>query len=206
MTKLTRALIVFFALSMATSALGQLGYPQPCESCVTIHQPHQVDLMDTRNFRLIDYRRMFMNGRTPDPAELVGHWRGVNKGIVELVGYKQFIKEITPNGLCLSGDNIQVGQVNNSLLRSMGWQPKVDWNTGQLERNGRFAIKGPNGRGKFGHGAVFSYREGGNRLTDPANLLVDKVVMIGPNHVLGRVTANFGPVHIPLAYFVLERM
>ena len=176
------------------------------QSSVTNRSHDQGDIMDTRNFRLIEYRRMFAEGRTPHASELVGYWRGVNKGIVELFGYKQFIKEILPNGSSISGDNLKVGQVNNDLLRSMGWRPVIDPETGSPERTNKFGIRGPDGRGAFGHGAIFSYREGSNRPADPVNLLVDKVVMVGPNHVLGRATANFGPVHIPLAYFMLERM
>ena len=41
----------------------------------------QNDILDTRKYSLLDYRRMFSNGRTPEPHEMVGYWRGVNKGI-----------------------------------------------------------------------------------------------------------------------------
>lgn len=164
------------------------------------------DIMDTRNFRLIDYRRMFKCGTTPNQEELIGHWKGVNKGVVELVGYRQFIKEITPNECGISGDNIKVGQVSNDLLRCVGWQPIIDECTGELEREGKFAICPPHGCGPFKRGVEFNYRRGGNDKRDPVRLLVDKVVKIDDNHLLGRATANFGPLHIPLAYFVLERM
>lgn len=213
MNKSTYVFVCFLLCFSVSSVFGQgFGYPTQNvvhgEQAVTVNSQSvpSRDLMDTRNFRLIEYRRMFMNGVTPAPEELVGYWRGVNKGVVELVGYKQFVKEILPNGACISGDNIKVGQVNNSMLRCMGWQPKIDPQTGTPERNGKFAISGPNGRGAFGHGVVFNYRQGGNRKTDPANLLIDKVVKIDQNHMLGRVTAKFGPLQIPLAYFVLERI
>ncbi len=164
------------------------------------------DIMDTRNFRLRDYRRMFKCGTTPTEEDLVGHWKGVNKGVVELVGYRQFIKEIQPNECGISGDNIMVGQVSPEMLRCVGWQPKVDECTGELERKGKFAICPPHGCGAFKHGVEFNYRRGDNRKRDPVRLIVDKVVKIDDNHLLGRATANFGPLHIPLAYFVLERM
>ena len=168
------------------------------------------DIMDTRNFRLIDYRRMFKRGRTPTPDQMQGLWRGVNKGIVTLVGYKQFVKEIQPCGTVLFGDNIQVHQVSNDVLRCIGWQPKVQGD-GQLERQGKFVVKPPDRRRRligaaFSHGAVISYRDGGNDRRDPIRLLVDRVVMIDNNHMLGRATANFGPIQIPLAYFMLERV
>lgn len=164
------------------------------------------DIMDTRNHRLIEYRRMFRCGTTPTQEELLGQWRGVNKGVVELVGYKQFIKEITPSCCGIAGDNIKVGQVSNDMLRCVGWQPKIDECTGLAERQGKFAVLSPRGRGAFKHGVEFNYRQGGNDKRDPAKLLVDKVVKIDDNHLLGRATANFGPLKIPLAYFVLERM
>ena len=149
---------------------------------------------------------MFKRGTTPTSEELVGQWRGVNKGVVRLAGYKQFIKDIKPDCCGISGDNIQVCQVSDDLLRCIGWQPKIDACTGELERRGKFAVLCPRGCGPFKHGVEFNYRRGGNRKCDPAKLLVDKVVKIDDNHLLGRATANFGPLKIPLAYFVLERM
>jgi hypothetical protein len=163
--------------------------------------------MDTSSYSLLDYRRMFMHGQTPAPYELVGTWRGVNKGIVELVGYRQFIKEIAPVDCQLKGDNIMVHQVSNQLLRCCGWQPKTDatsWDG--LERRGKFAVEGAGGIGPFRHGVVFNYRNGGNDRRDPVRLIVDRVVKIDDNHLLGRAVAKLGPIQIPLAYFVLERI
>lgn len=164
------------------------------------------DIMDVRNYSLLDYRRMFMSGRTPTPAELQGQWRGVNKGIVRLFGFRQFIKEIQPSGCTLVGDNIQVHQVSDQLLRCCGWQPKFDARTGMLERNGRYLVKRPTFRGPFGHGVVFSYREGGNPRGDLSRLIVDQVVMIDHHHLLGRASVRLGLVKVPVAYFVLERI
>jgi len=164
------------------------------------------DLMDTRNFQLRDFRRMFQNGTTPTEQDLWGTWRGVNKGIVTLVGYKQFIKEIQPNeNGCLFGDNIKVQQVPKGCVRCIGWQPKLD-ESGFLHRHDRFMIQPENGRGQFGHGKIFSYRDGGNRRFAPSRLIVDKVVKLDDDHLLGRATLRtvFGPV--PVAYFMLERI
>ncbi len=175
-------------------------------------QSHQlsragVDLMDTSGVRLIEYRRLFRQGQTPTAADLVGNWRGVNRGIVELVGYKQFIKEIKPEDCGLSGDNIMVEQVSNELLRSIGWQVKADAASADgLKRKGKFAIRDARGIGPFKHGVIFDYRKGNNQKMDPVRLIVDRVVKIDDNHLLGRATANFGPLKIPLAYFVLERI
>ena len=166
-----------------------------------------VDIMDTRNFTLLDYRKMFKESRTPQPHELVGRWRGVNKGIVELVGYRQFIKEIVPTPCDLRGDNIVVEQVSNDMLRSIGWAPIAGMpEQGYVSRVGAYQVQHPRGKGTFKHGAIFSYRDGDNERTDPVRILVDKVVVLDRNHLLGRVTANFGLVQIPLSYFTLERI
>lgn len=179
------------------------GYPGPESSCGG--SGRLSEMMDTQNFTLLQYRRLFRQGTTPAPHELVGVWRGVNKGIVELAGYRQFIKEITPTGNVIIGDNIQVHQVSSQMLESMGWQPKFEPN-GELERRGKFMVQPPQGIGAFRKGIVFSYRDGGNPPGDAARLLVDKVVKLDDDHLLGRATANFGPLQIPLAYFVLERV
>jgi hypothetical protein len=192
-------------LSGATCNCQHSGFAQP--SYVEQQYAPAQDIMDTRNFSLLDYRRMFVNGTTPSPAELAGRWRGVNKGIVELVGYRQFIKEITPQSCQLTGDNVMVEQVSADILRSCGWQVKSDpQSIDGIKRKGKFAIEEPRGIGAFKHGTIFNYRNGDNKKSDPVRLLVDKVVKIDDNHLLGRATANFGPVQIPLAYFVLERM
>lgn len=196
---------------LATASFGQ-GFRLPPSrvpalgSRLNQTQQNGRDIMDTSAYSLLEYRRMYLDGTSPTPSDLVGYWRGVNKGIVELVGYRQFIKEILPQGPYLSGENIQVGQVSPETARQLGWQVKVDQQTGQPERSGKFAIQAPNAVGTFGKGAIFSYRDADNQRSDPARLLVDKVVKIDNNHMLGRVTARFGLVEIPLAYFVLERM
>ena len=167
----------------------------------------RVDVMDTRNFTLLDYRKMFREARTPAPQELIGQWRGVNKGIVNLVGYNQFIKEVAATPCDIRGDNIKVEQVSNDLLRSIGWAPVAGMpEEGYVSREGFFQVRPPKGKGFFKHGATFSYRHGQNKITDPVRLLVDKVVVLDRNHLLGRVTANFGVVQIPLSYFTLERV
>ncbi len=199
-------IIAIGLLPLQSSPAQEFTYPADCQS---IENPAGcdclADVMNTRQHRLRDYRRIFRTGTTPCPEDLVGTWRGVNKGIVELAGYRQFIKEIGPCGECVFGDNIMVEQVDPCMLDAMGWQPKIT-ETGELDRKGKFAVLPPRGVGAFKHGVVFSYRQGGNRRTDPVKLLVDKVVKLDDDHLLGRATANFGPLQIPLAYFVLERV
>jgi hypothetical protein len=164
-----------------------------------------VDLMDVRNFTLMDYQRMFVHGRAPAPNDLLGTWRGVNKGVVTLVGFRQFVKEIQPCGDVILGENIDVHQVSSACLRSLGWQSKID-ESGNESRRGKFMVKTNSGPDRQNNPAEFSYREGGNRRTDPVRLLVDKVVKLDDNHLLGRASAQLGLVRVPIAFFVLERV
>ena len=176
------------------------------EQMVNSRVPRGVDRQATDQHTLLQYRRLYRSGTSPHPAELVGQWNGVNKGIVEVAGYGQFIKEIRvdANGH-LYGDNVQVGQVKPSQVRLNGWQPKFDHATSDYERRGRFAIQRPTNRGFFGRGATFSYADGGNPDGDAARLLKDQVVKLNDHQMLGRAVVEFGPIEIPLSYFVLER-
>ena len=173
---------------------------------VNSRSPRRGDLMETNQHTLFQYRRLYRGGTTPQPHELVGQWNGVNKGIVQIAGYGQFIKDIqvSPNGQ-IFGDNIQVSQVKPGQVRFDGWQPNFDHRTSDYERIGKFQVQTASGRGFFGHGATLSYADGGNPKGDPSRLLLDQVVRIDGNHMLGRAVAKFGPIRIPLAYFVLER-
>lgn len=164
---------------------------------------YNVDLMDTDSFTLRDYRRLYMTGSTPSQAELVGTWRGINKGIVTLFGYNDFIKDIQYTECGVFGDNHEVD--SDPWSNNCDSTARLDFSRIQQD-NDRFKVKSANCVGRFGHGTIFSYREGGNRRFAAANLLVDKVVKIDDCHLIGRVTARtlVGPV--PIAYFVLERI
>ena len=176
------------------------------EQMVNSRVPRGADLQATDQHTLLQYRRLYRSGTSPQPAELVGQWNGVNKGIVQIAGYGQFIKDIRvgPNGH-IHGDNVQVGQVKPSQVRLNGWQPKFDNATSDYARRGRFAIQRPTGRGFFGRGATFAYADGGNPDGDPARLLKDQVVKLNDHQMIGRAVVEFGPIEIPLSYFVLER-
>jgi hypothetical protein len=189
--------LVDYGSSLARDPLADCSAPHKCGEC---------DLMKVENFTMWDYRRMFMEHRAPTRCELVGKWRGVNKGLVRMAGVKQFIKEIKPCRCATFGDNIEVHQVSEKMLRCTGWQPKPDLRNGGWKRNGKYLVQPPNHRGPFGHGVIFSYRDGGNRLTDPTRVIVDKVVLLDHDHLLGRASVRVGLLQMPVGYFVLERM
>lgn len=151
------------------------------------------------------YRNLMRCHSAPAPAELVGMWRGVNVGVATLAIDRQFIKEFYYVNGCLFGDNVSVCQVNDCALLEHGWQPIVDVCTGNWERQGRFAVECPQGRGRFSHGLVLNYAAGGNG-RDPARRIWDQLVKLDDNHILGRATVRVGLAKVPVAYFVLERI
>ncbi|MGI9515752.1 MAG: hypothetical protein ACR2NP_01790, partial [Pirellulaceae bacterium] len=161
--------------------------------------------MYVHRFCLLQYRRMMRFGRTPHPSELAGTWRGVNKGVATMAIDRQFIKQFYYVNGRLYGDNISVHQVADSQLQQCGWRPIVDPYTGQLKRQGRFAVECPQGIGPFRHGLVLNYAAGGNG-RDPSRMIWDQVVKLDDNHMLGRATIRVGLAKVPVAFFVLERI
>jgi len=161
--------------------------------------------MDVDRHSLRYYRNLMRCGQTPKPEEMVGMWRGVNKGVATVAIDRQFIKEFYYVNGCLYGDNISVCQVQACALPHAGWQPRIDPCTGEIQRQGRFAVECPQGCGPFRHGMVLNYAAGGNG-RNPSRRVWDQVVKLDDNHLLGRATIRVGFVKIPVAFFVLERI
>ncbi len=162
--------------------------------------------MSVHNYSLLQFRHMMKCGGTPHPSELVGTWRGVNKGIATVAIDRQFIKQFYMVNGRICGDNIVVRQVPDNQLLQCGWRPVIDGRTGQVKRQGRFAVRPPQGIGHFRHGLVLDYRAGGNPRGDRSRLIWDQVVKLDDNHMLGRATIRTGLAKVPVAYFVLERI
>lgn len=177
-----------------------------CAATPTIACPACPDPMDVAQYRFIDLRRMLRHGETPSLQELQGRWRGVNKGVATLVIDSQFIKEIHACGCQTRGENIFVHQVPECELRARGWQPKIDTCTGQERRIGKFAVLEPNCRGPRGHAVTFFYDDPTKSKLNPERWIVDKVVKLDANHMLGRACVRVAGAQVPVAYFILERM
>jgi len=156
--------------------------------------------LNTDNYNLFQYRRMMLNHPAPHPHELQGTWRGINKGVATLAIDERFIKDFRDVNGQIYGDNINVHQ------GSGGWTPIQDHQTGDAQRQGKFLVQQAHGIGPFRHAVVLNYSKGGNGKLDPANLISDQLVKLDDNHMLGRATAKFGPIKIPLAYFVLQKV
>ena len=162
--------------------------------------------MNVSNYRLLQYRRLMKQHAAASASELHGTWRGINKGIATVAIDKQFVKRFYSQGGQTYGDNVSVHQLPHDQLGQSGWQQKLESSSGKQNRSGQFLVQPPQRIGTFRHGAVLNYRQGGNRRFDPTRLIEDKLVKLDDNHMLGRATAKFGPIKIPLSYFVIERI
>ncbi len=171
----------------------------------THYQPVDHPALNVDNYGLLHYRRLMVSHAAPHPSELQGTWRGVNKGLATVAIDRYFIKEFSSYGSQVYGDNVAVKQPGLFGNGNPTWQPRTD-GSGGLVRQGRFKVQSPRGIGAFRHAAILNYSAGGNRPLDPANLIVDRVVKLDDNHMLGRATVKLGPIPIPLAYFVLQRV
>ena len=179
--------------------LNQPAYQSTYRPAVAVGTPtHRA--LNTENYSLLQYRLIMINSPAPDPFELQGMWRGVNKGIATVAIDKRFIKDFQNVNGQIYGDNIDVRQGNRS------WETIQDRRTGSVKRQGKFLVQRPSGSGPFRHGVFLNYSKGGNRKLDPANLISDRLVKLDDNHMLGRATVKLGPIRIPLAYFVLQRV
>ena len=161
--------------------------------------------MNVDNFRLLQYRRMMKSGQRLQPDELLGSWRGVNKGIATWAIDDQFVKHFRREGGQVYGGNISVHQVPNDQLAQSGWRPINDQSFGSQKRELDFLVQTPKRKRARKKGVVLNYRKGGNRMMDPTKLILDELVRLDENHLLGRATVRLGPIKIPVAYFVLER-
>jgi hypothetical protein len=162
--------------------------------------------MHVGNYGLLQYRRMMKFNRAPHPHELLGSWRGINKGVATVAIDQQFIKRFYLHHGQVYGDNVTVHQVPHHQLATRGWCPVLDSRTGQPFTQGRFRVECPQGIGHFRHGLVLNYRAGGNPHRDPSRVIWDQLVKLDDNHMLGRATVRAGLAKIPVAFFVLERI
>jgi len=143
------------------------------------------------------------NSPAPTVEQLSGKWRGINKGLgAALVNLTQDIKEFQVDGSCVHGNNISVKQVPIDHLERCGFEAEVDKDTCQPKRNGNFIVcrdADPN------QPLRLDYTIAENKWNDPSKVLVDKLVSIDDDLLLGRAYAKIGLVKIPVAYFVLYR-
>lgn len=166
-----------------------------------------IDIVALSQMNSSEWRDLLRRGQAPTKEEMDGYWRGINSGrMPQRFGFSQFIKELEFNSPNPKGQNILVEQQPLDLLHDYGWQPKIDQETGEIERHGSFVYLPPDHRGQYGHAARTSYREGDNPRLAPNRFLVNRIVKLDDDHLLGQATVKVGRVQIIVGYFFLERI
>ncbi len=120
----------------------------------------------------------------------------------------------------LVGHNVLVQQVAMRELACRGWQPMLHSKTCEPITMGNFNAIAPTcrasssasgwsrglaNRGELPNAAKFDYTTADNPWYDPSRFLIDEIVQIDENILLGRATSKVGSLRIPVAYFVLTR-
>ena len=149
--------------------------------------------------------RLMQTRPAPDLTTISGKWNGINKGVGSaMMGLMQDVK-VLEGDQRVCGYNILVKQVAIVDLPCRGWQPVRDPKTCQPKTMGNFVAVAPTYCGKLGHTLKLDYTNAENLWYDPSRFLIDELVQIDNDILLGRATANIGTMHIPVAYFVLTR-
>ncbi len=143
--------------------------------------------------------------RQPAPPVdiLHGRWHGINKGVgAAAIGLTQDIKVFDVHASQGKGHNVAVYQVAMDQLSCRGFQPKTNWLTGCEKTMGDFIIQPPCSSCEP---LKLDYTQAHNSLVDPSRVLVDELVMMDHDLLLGRAHAKVGQHLVPVAYFVLMR-
>jgi hypothetical protein len=135
-----------------------------------------------------------------------GTWRGLNRGLgPALLGISQFTKQMCACGCVGHGDNITIKQVDPACWSCRNqWQP-VYRADGTLERGGRYVIKPRTTSKRSEQAAELNYGEANNPKGDASRFLVDKIVKIDDQFLLGQAIYKVGLAQVTVSYFVLER-
>lgn len=141
----------------------------------------------------------FEAGKRPDPAELAGYeWRGTNTPwYTAPLGIKRFIK-----GMFVSAEGANgVEGYNIPVKRQWERQPSES----APKRFGFYRVVEDDGR----HPGSILLDYGASPRNHPLQverLLRDYVKDIGGGVLLGRAYLAFGPVYVPVSWFVIEKL
>ncbi len=134
---------------------------------------------------------------------LDGRWHGINKGAgAAAIGLTQDIKVFSVSGTCPTGHNVAVHQVSIDELDCRGFQPKISRLTGCEKTMGNFVIIPHT---KSCEPLKLDYTQADNSSLDPSRWLVDELVMIDHDMLLGKAYTKVGQHLMPVAFFVLTR-
>lgn len=146
-----------------------------------------------------------MMARYPAPSidMLEGRWHGINKGVgAASIGLTQDIKVFRVQGPCPKGHNVAVHQVAIDELDCRGFEPKISPLTCCEKTMGNFVVVAPCSSCQP---LKLDYTKAENSLADPSRWLVDELVMIDHDMLLGKAYAKVGQSLMPVAFFVLVR-
>ena len=139
----------------------------------------------------------------PSVDMLHGRWHGINKGVgPAIIGLTQDIKVFVISGECGKGHNVAVQQVALQDLDCRGFQPKKNPLTGCEKTMGNFVIVPPC---TSCQPLKLDYTQADNKIFDPSRHLVDEIVMIDNDLLLGKAYTKIGEHLMPVAFFVLMR-
>lgn len=142
----------------------------------------------------------------PELCSLIGAWNGINKGVgAAAIGIHQDVKVFESCGNRIIGHNILVEQVPVEEIASRGWQPKRHFIDGQTKTIGNFVVTRERDERSCRQKMVLDYSLAKNPMLDPSRYLIDELVEVSPNLLLGRARVRIGLVDMPVAYFVLTR-
>ena len=137
----------------------------------------------------------------PSVEILDGRWHGINKGAgAAAIGLTQDIKVFSVNGRCLTGHNVAVYQVGLDDLACRGFEPKINPLTGCEKTMGNFVIQPAC---TSCQPLKLDYTQADNSPLDPSRWLVDELVMIDYDMLLGKAYTKMGQHLMPVAFFVL---
>ncbi len=142
----------------------------------------------------------------PDLQSLVGSWKGINKGLgAALLGLTQDVKSFQTHGECVRGHNTMVYQIPIRDLPCRGWRLIRDPTTCKPKTMGKFIAVQECDSDTHKLVTRLDYTQASNPFYDPSRFLIDELVVIDDDLLLGRANAKIGLVEIPVAYFVLFR-
>ncbi len=178
---------------------------------------------------------LMRSSRGPQLHEVCGQWKGINKGLgPALAAITQDIKVLgadcqfescdvlsdtscdhnqklddacdgcvsATQTICGRGYNIQVHQVGLCDLECHGFKPVTERGSCEPKTMGNFVIHAP---AAYCKPMLLDYTAADNPLTDPSRVLIDEIVVLDDNLLLGRANIKLRDSLMPIAYFVLYR-
>lgn len=159
--------------------------------------------LDLASHSAVELESMMNRYPAPSIEMLEGRWHGINKGVgPAAIGLTQDIKVFNVNGQCLRGHNVAVYQVSIGELACEGFQPKINHLTGCEKTMGNFVIVPPVSSCAP---LKLDYSIADNSPLARSRWLVDELVMIDHDMLLGRAYTKLGQHLMPVAFFVLVR-